>query len=230
MTVWLTPISRLPRSGIQCSRNSRRLTRAAPAAFEPRERGQRTRFWCLRRSALGVRDVAGRFGRLRLRRALRDRRGGGEHCDSERSQIQCETAESNCGIHAVDSRAHWGRASGRLSRRFCGFNLSRALGVHRHREIDGAAGDRRSHVAGIRERQLEQAKQPPHPLVVDLGAIVQVVEQRARLGVEPDVPHPAPVVDLALRTDRDGRRRGNARSTSPARDRARRAPGARGSG
>src|SRR5258705_481805 len=66
----------------------------------------------------------------------------------------------------------------------------------------GAPGDLRTHVAGVRESELEQAEQPPHPVIVDLGAIVQVVEQSARFGVEPDVPHPALIVDFALRAYR----------------------------
>ena len=57
---------------------------------------------------------------------------------------------------------------------------------------------------GFANVELEQAQEPLHPRVVDVDAIVQVVEQRARLGVEPDVPDPALVVDLALRADRDG--------------------------
>src|SRR6185437_3627788 len=56
-------------------------------------------------------------------------------------------------------------------------------GVHRHREIDGAARDRGAHVGTMDEIQLEQAQEPRHPLLVDVDVIVQVVEYRARLGV-----------------------------------------------
>jgi len=86
-----------------------------------------------------------------------------------------------------------------------GTSLTFYRGYEAHQQLleQLAPGDLRTHVGGIREPQLEQAEQPAHPVVVDLGAIVQVIEQRARLGVETDVPYPPLVVDLALRPDRD---------------------------
>ncbi len=96
---------------------------------------------------------------------------------------------------------HCCRESGRLVRRFCGLSLRRSALVHRHRQIHRPTGDRRPHVGGIRELEAEQAEQPPHPLIVDVDTIVQVVQHAARLGVEPHVPHPLVVVDAALRHD-----------------------------
>ena len=70
--------------------------------------------------------------------------------------------------------------------------------VHRHREPDGPAGDRRPHVGRIFEIEPEQAQQPMHPRIVDRLSIVKVVQDAARLGIEADVPAPVRVVDFPL--------------------------------
>ncbi len=76
------------------------------------------------------------------------------------------------------------------------------VAIHRHPQIDRAAGDGGKHVARLRKGELEQAQQSLHALVGDFDAIVQIVEQRARLGIEPDVPDPARILDLGTWPDR----------------------------
>src|SRR6478672_1178325 len=77
------------------------------------------------------------------------------------------------------------------------------LAIHRHRQVYRPSGDRRTHRGGIGKAQREQAQQPFPPLVGDIDAVVQIVEQGACLGVEPDMPDPARVDDLPLRRDGD---------------------------
>jgi hypothetical protein len=50
----------------------------------------------------------------------------------------------------------------------------------------------------VRESELEEAEQPPHPVIVDLGAIVQVVEESADSASSRRAT-PALIVDFALR-------------------------------
>ena len=70
--------------------------------------------------------------------------------------------------------------------------------IHRHRHVNRPSCDRRAHVGGIREAQLEKAQHAGTPLIVDLGAIVQIVEEGACLGVEPDMPDPLAIHDLMI--------------------------------
>src|SRR5437879_2123712 len=69
------------------------------------------------------------------------------------------------------------------------------VAIHRHPQIDRAAGDGGKHVARLRKGELEQAQQSLHALVGDFDSIVQIVEHRTRLGIEPDVPDPARILD-----------------------------------
>src|SRR4030095_7969867 len=54
----------------------------------------------------------------------------------------------------------------------------------------------------VRKAQLEQAEKAFHPLIAEFDAIVQIVQQRARLDINGDVPYPAGAFDLAPRADR----------------------------
>ena len=187
-----------PRSGIQCSRNSRWLTVAAPAAVEPRERRERPGGGGASRRLAAPRVLGGR-GRspaASARRRLRPARGAAFAASFTRrapagagaagacanATMGRATRRAACAARAASGsvgHGHCGRASGRLSRRFCGLSFRRDCGVHRHREVDRAA--RRSPGAcrrDSRSRARNRHSEAPHPLLVDVDPIVQVVQER----------------------------------------------------
>src|SRR5688572_23294667 len=107
------------------------------------------------------------------------------------------------------------RASARLARsQYSGFMQGKAgekiLRLHLHyavlareREVHGAALDVGAHGGGIVELQREDREDVAHAALLDLGARPQLVQDGGRLRVEPHVPRPARLVDLAHRLHLD---------------------------
>src|SRR5690349_24571117 len=67
--------------------------------------------------------------------------------------------------------------------------------VRREGEVYRAAGNLRAHGGRLAEIQREEREDPLHAAVLDLAAGPQIVEDRGRFRVEPDVPGPARLVD-----------------------------------
>src|SRR5688572_8455567 len=65
------------------------------------------------------------------------------------------------------------------------------------REIHGAAAHLGAHRAHVGELEREKREDIAHPSLLDLASAPELVQDLARLGVEPDVPCPALFVDLA---------------------------------
>src|SRR4051812_46840490 len=107
--------------------------------------------------------------------------------------------------------------SRRASERFAEFQYSgfiqrqiqkQVLRLHLHhavlggqREIDLAAGDVGAHRPRLLELQREQRQDIAHAAGVHHAPSPQLVQDRRRFGVEPDVPGPARLLDLANRLD-----------------------------
>jgi len=142
----------------------------APAPIQPRHDRRR----------LGVERRGFRRGRLR----------------EDGGRVQCGRGDEKAnGVHGVFSLEPRER---QVEQEILRFELENVVRVHCHRKINGAARDGRAHVRGIREVEPEQAQEASHARLVDLDLVVEVVEKRRGLGVEPYVPHPMRVVDRAL--------------------------------
>ena len=73
--------------------------------------------------------------------------------------------------------------------------------ICRHRQINGLPRHLSQHVSRVDERQAEQAHQTPHAVFIDLDPGEHVVQNAAGLRIQPDMPDPVIVRDLAVDLD-----------------------------
>src|SRR3954471_11630773 len=69
----------------------------------------------------------------------------------------------------------------------------------RQREVNAPAGNVAAHRRRIVERELKEGEDALHASLLDLAARPELVQDRARLGIQADMPGPARLVDLADR-------------------------------
>src|SRR5271166_385773 len=186
--VWLTPTIMSARGGSHCSTKSRRLTLPAQ---QPRSQAS----WSSAAAAGGGGAAGSAAGTALAACAWVPKK-------LATSMAQATTTEPSWVDRFIGIRSSLRPRKRQVQKQILRLELESMLAIDGHRQIDAPTRERRAHCRRVGKAKLEQAQQPLQTLVADLGAIVQVIEQRARLRVEADVPYPAPVVNLPPRTDR----------------------------
>ena len=253
ITVWPRP-SIMPAAGaVHCSVNSRWLTLPAqhPCSQSSAASGSRGRR-CVSMAALrrrrrrrrhdGRRGVTGGRARASSRRERCGCAGAGTcasatddaHSAASNARVQTQARGARGRRTGLNGEQAWA-ISGSLRPRerqveeeVLRLQHQAVAGVHRHREVDRSARDRRPHVGRVGESSWNRHSRRAIRASSTSALIVQVVQQRARLGVEARRATPSARRRSRAAARSSRRRRGNARSSARARASAPPAPGGRG--